>query len=411
MSPSAIDILWIVICSLLIFFMQAGFLCLESGFARKKNSNDIAIKNLINFCMTILIFWVIGFALMFGTSYQGWFGIDFFAMNLNKLDSFSTVFFLFHVMLCAVVVAVISGVVAERLRLGAYFFVALIVSGLIYPIAGHWAWSALGAGAGEGWLNNLGFIDFAGSTVVHSVGGWVGLALVLVVGPRYGRFNKTAKDTAISPSNVSTATLGVIILFLGWFGLNGGSVLAFNDHVPLILTNTLVAGCVGAIGAGVLGYAVRQQANVTQFIKGVLGGLVAISASCYAVSTPIAAIIGLVGGMVVIFTDEMLEYLKIDDAVGAIPVHLGAGIWGTLAVGMYGQHEILATGLSRFEQIGVQVLGVMVYGIWAFVVAYLIFNTVNYFLPLRVSIQDEQVDLNMAQHLTFEQSEVVGDKN
>jgi ammonia channel protein AmtB len=198
---------------------------------------------------------------------------------------------------------------------------------------------------------------------------------------------------------------------LGWFGINGGSVLGFNDQVPPVLINTLVAGSAGTISAGILSYGSYQQANISHFLRGALSGLVAISASCYAVSTPTAAIIGLVGGMVVIFGEKMLEYLKIEDAVGIIPVHLGAGIWGTLALGMYGKYEILETGLSRFEQIGIQVLGITVYGIWAFGVAYLIFKTLNYFLPLRASIQDEQVNLDVVQHPKFEQSEIIRDKN
>ena len=411
MGTSEIDLLWIVICSAFVFFMQAGFLCLHSAGTRKENYNDIAIKTFFSFCMTTLIFWIMGFALMFGTSYQGLFGIDFFAINFSELDGSLTIFFLFQLMLCAVVVAIVSVAVVERLRFGAYFFIALIVSGLIYPIAGHWTWLSRSVVGGVGWLNNIGFIDFSGSTVVHSVGGWVSLALVMVVGSRHERSSKIARDTTLYPSNLSFVTLGVVILFLGWFGINGGSVLGFNDQVPPVLINTLVAGSAGTISAGILSYGSYQQANISHFLRGALSGLVAISASCYAVSTPTAAIIGLVGGMVVIFGEKMLEYLKIEDAVGIIPVHLGAGIWGTLALGMYGKYEILDTGLSRFEQIGIQVLGIAVYGIWAFGVAYLIFKTLNYFLPLRASFQDEQVNLDVVQHPKFEQSEIIRDKN
>ncbi|MCK0102359.1 hypothetical protein MWU63_08625, partial [Pseudohalocynthiibacter sp. F2068] len=257
-----------------------------------------------------------------------------------------------------------------------------------------------------GWLAELGFVDFAGSTVVHSVGGWAGLALVLIIGPRLGRFDDDSGTHAITPSNMPTATLGALLLFIGWLGFNGGSTLMLDETVPSILVNTVVGGCIGAISAGGLRYAVNQRLDVDQFINGALGGLVAVTANCFAVSTGSAALIGLVGGMIVVFLSQTLEALKIDDAVGAIPVHLGAGIWGTLATGLYGDLEKLGTGLSRFEQIGVQGLGVLVYGAWTFGVAFLVFYAGNAVFRFRVTEQEEIAGLNISELGVTQESEL-----
>lgn len=391
-----IDLLWVIIASVLLFLMQAGFLCLETGMTRSKNNISVAIKNFCDFCVSALAFWIVGFGLMYGLSYQGWIGLDLFTLDFAKVEPSLAVFFLFQVMLCVTSVTILSGIVAERMKFGAYLFVALIVSGGIYPIAGHWSWAGR-LSEGSGWLAELGFVDFAGSTVVHSVGGWAGLALVLIVGPRLGRFDDGSGARTITPSNMPTATLGGLLLFIGWLGFNGGSTLALDGTVPSILVNTVVGGCVGALSAGGLRYAVNQRLDVDQFINGALGGLVAVTANCFAVSTGSAALIGLVGGMIVVFMSQFLVTLKIDDAVGAIPVHLGAGIWGTLATGLYGDLETLGTGLSRLEQIGVQGLGVLVYGIWAFGVGFIVFSVGNAVFCFRVTEEEEIAGLNISE--------------
>jgi Amt family ammonium transporter len=252
----------------------------------------------------------------------------------------------------------------------------------------------------------MGFVDFAGSTVVHSVGGWVSLAVLLIIGPRIGRFAPDGTPVRLNPSNLSLATLGAVFLFIGWLGFNGGSTLALNQQVSGILVNTVVGGSIGAISAGLLGYAVQNRLNVTQFMNGCLGGLVAVTANCFAVSTPVAALIGLVGGMIAIGVEELLEHYRIDDAVGAIPVHLGAGIWGTLAVGLYGDLEILGTGLTRLEQIGVQVLGILTCGLWTFGIAFTVLKLLNRFYPLRVPEEHERLGLNLAEHGEQEDYEV-----
>jgi Amt family ammonium transporter len=299
--------------------------------------------------------------------------------------------------------------VAERLKFASYLFMAFLVSGLLYPVAGHWAWAALDGGPGNGWLAEMGFVDFAGSTVVHSVGGWAGLALLIIVGPRIGRFDRKPGDPEILPSNLPLATLGTVFLFIGWLGFNGGSTLAMNDQVPLILVNTVIAGSLGALASGGLGYAVQQRLNVTQFMNGALGGLVAITANCFAVTTPVAALIGLVGGMVVVFAEEIMEHFLLDDAVSAIPVHLAAGIWGTLATGLYGDLDVLGTGLSRGEQIGVQLLGIVVYGVWTFGLAYGVLWVVNQVFPLRVSADHEIIGLNISEHGVHQEFDTLQD--
>lgn len=396
---SNIDILWVALCSALVFLMQGGFLCLESGLTRNKNSINVAIKNLADFCITTVVFWLVGYALMFGTSYQGWFGTDLHMLDFSVENSSQTMFFVFQVMFCGAAVTIISGVVAERLKFGTYLIVAVVVSGLIYPVAGHWAWGGFGGGEGDGFLASIGFVDFAGSSVVHSVGGWSALALLIVVGPRIGRFKTETEDAhTIRPSNLPLAALGIIFLFVGWLGFNGGSTLAMNEQVPLILVNTVIGGSVGALAAGGLGFAVQQKLNATQFMNGALGGLVAVTANCFAVTTPIAALIGVVGGMIVVFAEDLLESFELDDAVGAIPVHLAAGIWGTLATGMYGDLEILGTGLSRLEQVGVQILGIVVYGVWSFGIAFTLFSGINRIVRFRVSAEHEIAGLNISEH-------------
>jgi Amt family ammonium transporter len=392
------DVLWILLCSALVFLMQGGFLCLESGLTRRKNSVNVAIKNLADFCLATVVFWTVGFGLMFGLTNSGLVGGSGFLPEFASRSFFEGSFFIFQVMFCGAAVTIMSGAVAERMHFISYLIVALLVSGFIYPVFGHWAWAGLDTGDTNGWLNSMGFVDFAGSTVVHSVGGWMALSVLIIIGPRRGRFSEDGTPNRIAPSNLTIATFGALLLFVGWLGFNGGSTLALSSQVVPILINTLLAASVGAISAAVLGYAVQNRLNVTQFINGCLGGLVAITANCYCVSAVSAVLIGLVGGMIVIGTEQLLEHYRIDDAVGAIPVHLGAGIWGTLAVGLYGDLEILGTGLGRVEQIEVQLLGVVSCGVWTVGVSYCVLRVVNRFLPLRVSAEQEDIGLNLAEH-------------
>jgi len=393
-----IDILWVTLCSALVFMMQVGFLCLETGFTRSKNNVNVAVKNLVDFCVSTIVFWAVGFGLMFGASYGGWFGVSNFMVNHTGANWGFTTFFVFQVMFCGAAVTIISGAVAERMKFSSYILITVLISGLVYPVAGHWSWATLFGGDTNGFLADLGFYDFAGSTVVHSVGGWGALAAVIIIGPRLGRFDQTRLVSAFQPSSMPLAAIGTLFLFIGWLGFNGGSTLAWNDQVGLILVNTILAATAGAVSSGALAFGVTNRLDAGQFMNGCLGGLVAITAGANLYSSPLAILIGLVGGMVVVAAEEILNHYKVDDAVGAIPVHLGAGIWGTLAVGLYGDLEMIGTGLSRFEQIGVQLLGIGVYAVWTFGVTFGVLLLVKQVHNLRVSKEDEEMGLNISEH-------------
>jgi len=391
------DDFWVLICAGLVFLMQAGFTCLESGLTRSKNSINVAIKNITDFGISTILFWSFGFALMFGASANGWIGSSQFFLSLDDGSRTST-FFLFEIMFCATTVTIVSGATAERLRFRSYIIISIILSGLIYPVFGHWAWNGVQSGTVSGWLGKIGFIDFAGSTVVHSVGGWVALAALLIIGPREGRFPPVGAHMKIHGSNLPMSVLGVLLLWVGWFGFNGGSTLALNDQVAGIITNTFLAGASGVMVTLTVGWIIRKQADAELVIFGSIAGLVAITASAHAVSAASALAIGGIGGMVMLGVDYLMDYLHIDDAVGAIPVHLGAGIWGTLAVAIFGNDEILGTGLSFWEQLLIQATGIGVCFLWTFGLSYGFFKLINIFLPLRVTAEDERIGLNVSEH-------------
>ncbi|MGB3492322.1 MAG: ammonium transporter [Elainellaceae cyanobacterium] len=399
MDKPLADILWVIICALLVFLMQAGFLCLEAGTTRSKNNINVVIKNVSDLGVSVLLFWLFGYALMFGYSLGGWVGRDEFAPSISQdPEVWPAVFFLFQVMFCSTAVTIVSGAVAERMRFSSYLLMAALVTGFIYPVFGHWAWNGLREGQPSGWLEARGFIDFAGSTVVHSVGGWVSLAAVLILGPRIGRFSRKRRYQLGNGSDLPLALLGTLLLWLGWFGFNGGSVLALNDEVPGVIANTVLAGCGGLITPILLAMSTGKQVKVSAIMNGSLAGLVAITANCHAVLAGSAILIGMVGCLIMLMTEELLIRLKIDDVVGAIPVHLGAGIWGTLAVALLGDLDILGTGLSRFQQLQVQILGIVVCGVWTFGVAYVLLLGIDRFYPIRVSHKDEHIGLNVSEH-------------
>lgn len=397
MEKNAFDILWVLFAAALVFLMQAGFLCLETGLTRSKNNINVAIKNLADFAVSTLLFWLAGFALMFGATANGWIGLDLFALELGS-DLWTATFFIFQAMFCGTALTIISGGIAERVRFGGYMIVVVVVTLFIYPVFGHWVWHGLNDGQATGWLAQLGYVDFAGSSVVHSVGGWVTLAMLLIIGPRYGRFPQNAPPQKIPGSSMPLAGLGVMLLFIGWLGFNGGSTLAFNDQVGRIISNTLIAGSSGLTCGLLLGWLVYRRIGVGLAFNGVLAGAVAITANAHVVSSFSAFIIGLVGTLFMSVTDGLLLRWKIDDAVGAVPVHLGAGIWGVLAVGIFGQPELLQTGLSRGEQIGVQALGLVVCFVWAFGLSYLLLRLINLFYTFRVSLEAERIGLNVSEH-------------
>jgi Amt family ammonium transporter len=397
MGKSLVDIFWVLICAGLVFLMQAGFTCLESGLTRSKNSINVAIKNITDFGISTILFWAFGFALMFGTSHGAWIGSTGFFLPLDE-GTWPTAFFLFEIMFCATAVTIVSGATAERLRFRSYIIISIILSGLIYPTFGHWVWNGSQNGISSGWLGMLGFVDFAGSTVVHSVGGWVALAALLVIGPREGRFPKVGVHKKIHGSNLPLSVLGVLLLWIGWFGFNGGSTLAMNDQVAGIVTNTFLAGASGSMSTLAIGWMLRRRADVELLIFGSIAGLVAITATAHAVNAIWALVIGGIGGIVMLGVEYLLEHFHIDDAVGAIPVHLGAGIWGTLAVAIFGETELLNTGLNRWTQLLTQVIGIGVCFLWVFGTSYISFRVINRFLPLRVTPEDEYIGLNVSEH-------------
>jgi Amt family ammonium transporter len=397
MNP--IDSLWVIISGGLVFIMQGGFALLESGLTRNKNSINVAIKNLTDLGVSLIMFWIVGFGLMFGRGIKGLLGLDHYAFNWGgEYGTSESVFFFFQAMFCSTAATIVSGAVAERMRFSAYILSTIMISTIIYPVVGHWVWAGGFLSDNNGWLGFLGFIDFAGSTVVHSVGGWVALAALLNLGPRIGRYNPDGSVNPISGSNIPNAVTGTILLWFGWFGFNGGSTLAFNDDVPGIILRTTLAAAAGMVGALAIGWKFLKVPDVALVINGSIGGLVAITANCHVVNDPQSLAIGAVGGIIAALGFKFLDWLRIDDAVSAIPAHLFAGVWGTLSVGIFGDLEKLGTGLDRLQQIGVQLLGIGVVGLWAFGLSYLLLRVINQALPLRVSEEDEIKGLNTAEH-------------
>ncbi len=397
MEKSLTDIIWVLLCSGLVFTMQAGFLCLEAGLTRSKNSINVALKNVTDFGVSCLLFWAFGFGIMFGVSQSGWFGTSFYFPSLDK-SSWTPVFFLFQLMFCGTAVTIVSGAVAERMKFLGYVITAAMISGLIYPVFGHWAWGGSWASDSMGWLQRMGFVDFAGSSVVHSVGGWASLAALIVLGPRIGRFSADGKERKIQGSNLPFAMLGLLILWFGWIGFNGGSTLAMNQQVPGIILNTTLAAGAGMTTLMFVGWFIQKYPDPSFIINGTLAGLVAITANCHAV-TPIQAIfIGGIGSLITYAVSYALNRLRIDDAVDAIPVHAGAGVWGTLAVGLFGNLETLGTGLTRWGQIQVQILGIGVCFVAAFGSTFVLLFLLNRVLHLRVTKEEEHLGLNVSEH-------------
>ena len=394
---SFVDTLWVINSAILVFIMQAGFMCVESGLSRHKNSINVALKNAADFGVSVVVFWLFGFGLMFGKSFNGFFGTDlfFFATDISEFQTY----FVFQAMFVATAATIISGAVAERLKFVGYLVMTVFATGIIYPIVGHWAWSSsfLGEVTNEGWLAALGFVDFAGSTIVHSVGGWIALSGILILGPRIGKYSEANKGK-FTGSSFPLAVLGTLILWFGWFGFNGGSNGAMDETVPLILINTFLAASFGLITSLIVSFAIFKKPDPFYVILGPLAGLVSITAACNSVNSLVAILIGIIGTIIAIIVHEILNKKEIDDVVGAVPVHLAAGVWGTLAVGLFSNLEILGTGLSRMDQIKAQLIGISAIGFFSFVSSYIFFKIVNYFYPLRVSPLHEELGLNIAEH-------------
>ena len=407
---SFVDTLWVIDCAILVFIMQAGFMCMETGLSRHKNSINVALKNAADFGLAVVVFWLFGFGLMFGKSYNGYFGTDLFFFK-TEIAEYMT-YFVFQAMFVATAATIVSGAVAERMKFNGYLIITIIATGFIYPIVGHWAWSSsylnnidatrqLLAVTGQvkttGWLTDIGFVDFAGSTIVHSVGGWIALSAVLILGSRIGKYSEANKGK-FTGSSFPLAVLGTLILWFGWFGFNGGSNGAMDDAVPLILINTFLAAAFGLLTGLGISFALFKKPDPYYVILGPLAGLVAITAGCNSMTSVTSIFVGIIGAIIAIFVNELLNKFEIDDVVGAIPVHLAAGVWGTIAVGLFSDLEILGTDLSRIEQIKVQFIGVISIGAFSFFGSYSLLKILNYFYPLRVSPLHEELGLNIAEH-------------
>ncbi|WP_246624929.1 ammonium transporter [Oceanobacter mangrovi] len=386
----AADTVWVVAAAALVFFMQAGFALLESGMSRAKNSVNVMMKNYMDVCLGTLVFWLVGYGIMFGDNPSGLFGTSHFM--LADAEPWDYTVLLFQTMFAATAVTICSGAMAERTRYDAYLVASAVIAAVIYPVFGSWVWGGLYGGSG--WLAELGFIDFAGSTVVHSIGAWCALAGVIVLGPRTGRFEAdTGKVRDIPGHNLSLVALGGFILWLGWFGFNGGSTLAAGADIGLICLNTQLAAAAGALGALLFSRATRTPILLTVTVNGSIAGLVGITAGCASMEPQWAILTGLVAGIVAMAGGQLLLKLGIDDVVGAVSVHGFAGAWGTLAAGMF------VTGkLFDIQQIAVQLTGIFAAFGWAFPLALLTFLLVKVLMGLRVTTAEEQQGLDVSEH-------------
>jgi ammonium transporter len=396
-SVETVDLGWLLVCSALVLLMQAGFTAVESGLVRSKSSINVAIKNFANFLVAASLFWLFGFGLMFGSDAGGIVGSSSFLFESD--GAFLAAFFLFQLGFIGTATTLMSGAVAERMRFGGYLVLATFVAAVTYPVFGHWAWAdsaVTGVGDAGGWLKELGFMDFAGSSVVHSVGGWVALAAIIILGPRIGRFGPGAAP--IRADYLPLTTVGVFVLWVGWYGFNGGSEFALTEDVPAVILNTTLAATFGGLAGMALTWRLDGRPDVVVIMNASLAGLVGITASANIMSPWKAALIGAVAAVVMQFVTVLLERLRIDDAVGAVPVHLGAGIWGTLAVGLLGDPDSFTNASNNFEQLGIQLLGIGVCFVWAFGLGYVVLSLINRRVPFRIDPHGELAGLNIAEH-------------
>lgn len=408
------DILWLIVAAVLVFFMQAGFAMVESGLTRAKNACNIMMKNLLDFSFGAIAFLAVGYALMYGTGsgFVGW-SSDYFFMSAAVVTpedvagpSYEAAGWVFQVVFAATAATIVSGAMAERTKFAGYVIYSVVITGLLYPITGHWIWG------GDGWLSALGMRDFAGSTVVHSVGAWAGLAGAIILGARKGKYNAEGKPMPIPGHNLPMATLGGFILFFGWFGFNAGSTLAAVDALAYVSMTTLLAAAAGTIGASMTTWFKFGKPDLSMAINGCLAGLVSITAPCASVSPLSAVAIGVVGGVLVVYSVLFIERtLKIDDPVGAVSVHGVCGAWGTLSVGLFGSAAIdtaiwgadgaIQDGLfygGGLSQFGIQFAGVAAVFAFTFFTGYVLFSVIHKTIGLRVSEQEELDGLDIGEH-------------
>ena len=393
---SSLDTVWVLLAAMLVFLMQLGFSMVEAGFARSKNTANILMKNLLDFSTGTLLFWMVGFGLMFGASAGGFIGKpDFMGFAGWEGGIPKEAFLVFQTMFCATAATIVSGAVAERTKFHAYLLYCIFISGLIYPISGHWTW-------GGGWLAELGFHDFAGSTVVHSVGGWIALVGAAMVGPRIGKY-RNGKVYAIPGHSLTLATMGVFLLWLGWFGFNPGSQLAASTSgdaiaISSVFLTTNIAAAAGGLAALIAAWIRYGKPTLSLSLNGVLAGLVGITAGCDMVSPVGAACIGVISGVVMVFAVSFIDRkLKVDDPVGAIAVHGVCGTLGSIMVGLFAVEGGLLYG-GGAAMLGIQALGALTTAAWALGTGFLMFKLIDKLIGLRVDRRVEEEGLDVYEH-------------
>ncbi|MFH1361909.1 MAG: ammonium transporter [bacterium] len=394
-----LDTMWVLIAAFLVFFMQAGFGMVEAGFIRAKNACNILTKNFLDFCMASIGFFIFGYAIMFGVG-NGFMGLT--GWFLSGAESGASIplhaFWLFQAAFCGAAATIVAGGMAERMKFPAYLIYSFLISAIVYPIVGHWVW-------GGGWLASLGFADFAGSTVVHALGGFAALVGTIMLGPRIGKFNKDGSANAIAGHSIPLASLGVFILWFGWFGFNPGSTLsvANGDLIARVAINTNLAAAAGGIMAMFFVWKLFGKPDLSMAMNGALAGLVAITAPCAFVDPWAAIVIGAIGGILVILGVILLDKIGIDDPVGAFPVHGINGVWGTLAIGIFGQKALGLAGNGLLyggglTQLSIQFLGVLSAVIFVVVAMGIIFKLIDLTIGLRVTREEELRGLDIGEH-------------
>ncbi len=397
-----INHVWVMVAACMVFFMQLGFTSYEAGFSQSKNAISISIRNLVEFLVSSLAFYVVGFGLMFGASHMGWIGTNhFFACGVaTHTGSLSYTFFFYQLVFAATASTILSGAIAERSSFIPNVIGPAFTVSVIYPIFGHWAWGNLFYPDQSGWLGRLGFIDFAGSTVVHSIGGWFALAGALVLGPRIGKYNPDGSSNPMGLHNVPLATLGTFFLWFGWFGFNGGSLLRASADIGLVIVNTNLAAAAAGVSALIFNYSTERRLDAGKLFTAVLAGLVAITAGSSRVNPDGAVYIGLITGVVAILAQDFIEkILKIDDPVAAVAVHGVGGVIGTLCVAPFAEKStLLVENGDRLHQLGIQAIGVGIAFVWSFGLGMLFFWCVKKTLGIRVSPEEEKKGLNVAEY-------------
>lgn len=393
---AGLDTVWVLLCAALVFLMEGGFAALEAGFIRSKNALNIIMKVIMDCTVGMVGYFVIGFALMYGLDAGGIIGTSGFFLKGSfdhlglKIPVYA--FWLFQAAFAIAAATIVSGAVAERMKFGPYIIFSFLATVVIYPMAGHWVWGA------DGWLNKLGFMDFAGSAVVHSLGGWASLAAVLVLGARTGKYGKTGSVNVIPGHNLPLAALGAFILWFGWFGFNPGSTLSgLDSNIARIAVNTNISAAMGGTTAALYTLAKWGKTDPSMAINGALGGLVAITASCAYVEPVSALVIGGIAGLFVVFAVPFFDAIKADDPVGAIAVHGVCGTFGTIAVGIFAEKGGLLYG-GGLHLLGIQILGVAVVSLWGFGLTYGLFTVLKAVCGIRVTVEEEIEGLDISEH-------------